>query len=90
MRLSDFTSRLPSRSSIAAVLIEYARICFGWPEEPPYQPLSNDVAEIEPEIINALNRIIDLPAEVEGTFKPTYLSLSGVSSRHSDNRSIHK
>jgi hypothetical protein len=68
-----------SRSSIAAVLIEYARICFGWPEEPPYQPLSNDVAEIEPEIINALNRIIDLPAEVEG-----------VSSRHSDNRSIHK
>ena len=54
----------------------YARICFGWPEEPPYQPLSNDVAEIEPEIINALNRIINLPAEVEGTFKPTYLSLS--------------
>ena len=54
----------------------YARICFGWPEEPPYQPLTNDVAEIEPEIINALNRIINLPAEVEGTFKPTCLPLS--------------
>jgi Protein of unknown function (DUF3987) len=44
----------------------YARSCFGWPEEPPYQPLSNDVAEIEPEIINALNRIVNLPAEVDG------------------------
>jgi len=55
----------------------YARFCFGWPEEPPYQPLTNEVAEIEPEIINALNRIINLPAEVEGTFKPTYLPLSG-------------
>jgi hypothetical protein len=54
----------------------YARICFGWPEEPPYQPLTNDVAEIEPEIINALNRIINLPAEIEGTFKPTFLPFS--------------
>lgn len=54
----------------------YARICFGWPEEPSYQPLNNDVAEIEPEIINALNRIINLPAEIEGTFKPTYLPLT--------------
>jgi hypothetical protein len=54
----------------------YARFCFCWPEEPPYQPLTNDVAEIEPEIINALNRIINLPAEVEGSFKPIYLPLS--------------
>lgn len=54
----------------------YARICFGWPEEPPYQPLTNEVAEIEPEIINALNRIVNLPAEVEGSFNPTYLPLS--------------
>jgi hypothetical protein len=54
----------------------YARICFSWPDEPGYKPLTNDVAEIEPEIINALNRIIDLPAEIDGTFKPSYLSLS--------------
>ena len=54
----------------------YARICFGWPEEPPYQALTNDAAEIEPEIINALNRIINLPSEMDGTFKPTYLRLS--------------
>jgi Protein of unknown function (DUF3987) len=54
----------------------YARICFGWPEEPPYQTLTNDAAEIEPEIINALNRIINLPSEMDGTFKPTYLRLS--------------
>ena len=54
----------------------YARICFGWPEEPPYQALTDDGAEIEPEIINALNRIINLPSEMDGTFKPTYLRLS--------------
>ena len=38
----------------------YARFCFAWPSEPDYQPLTNEVAEVEPEIMNALNRIIDL------------------------------
>jgi Protein of unknown function (DUF3987) len=54
----------------------YARICFGWPEEPPYRPLTNDVAEIEPAIINALNRIVDLSPEVGDTVEPAYLPLS--------------
>jgi hypothetical protein len=54
----------------------YARICFGWPEEPPYRPLTNDVAEIEPAIINALNRIINLSTEVGDTFKTACLPLS--------------
>jgi hypothetical protein len=54
----------------------YARFCFGWPEEPPYQALTNDVAEIEPEIINALNRLINLSVEVDGSFTPIYLPLS--------------
>ena len=35
----------------------YARFCFAWPEEPGYQPLTDDVQEAEPEIINALGRI---------------------------------
>jgi len=30
----------------------YARILFGWPAEPLYQPLTDEVAEVEPEIIN--------------------------------------
>ena len=41
----------------------YARFCFAWPEEPAHMPLSNEVTEIEPEIQNALTRIVDLPAE---------------------------
>jgi Protein of unknown function (DUF3987) len=38
----------------------YARILFGWPPEPAYQPLTDDVAEVEPDIINALVRINSL------------------------------
>jgi Protein of unknown function (DUF3987) len=38
----------------------YARVLFAWPADTPYRPLTNDVAEVEPEIVNALSRIIDL------------------------------
>ena len=38
----------------------YARICFAWPAEPSYRPLGNDVDEIEPELVNALTRLIRL------------------------------
>jgi hypothetical protein len=31
----------------------YARILFSWPVDPPYRPLTNEVAEVEPEIVNA-------------------------------------
>jgi hypothetical protein len=54
----------------------YARALFAWPNEAAYRPLSNDVAEIEPDIVNALTRIIDLPAEVNGFFVPRNVSLS--------------
>jgi uncharacterized protein DUF3987/bifunctional DNA primase/polymerase-like protein len=54
----------------------YARFCFAWPEEPAHMPLSNEVAEIEPEIQNALMRIIDLPAEEDGVFAPRTVGLS--------------
>ena len=55
----------------------YARVCFAWPSEPPYRALTNEVAEIEPEVINALTRIIDLPAEDDdGKFVPRYVPLS--------------
>jgi hypothetical protein len=38
----------------------YARFCFAWPVESSYRPLTDDVSEIEPEIINALGRLVDL------------------------------
>jgi Protein of unknown function (DUF3987) len=38
----------------------YARLLFAWPIDPPYRPLTNEVAEVEPEIVNALSRIVDL------------------------------
>lgn len=54
----------------------YARFLFAWPPEAPYRPLSNEVAEIEPEILNALKRIIDMPAVVEGAFAARPVGLS--------------
>jgi hypothetical protein len=55
----------------------YARICFSWPSEPPYRPLSDDVAEIEPEVVNALLRLIKLPCEGDAFGKMVPLSVAG-------------
>jgi len=38
----------------------YARICFAWPSEPGYRPLSNEISEIEPELVNALEKLVRL------------------------------
>ena len=38
----------------------YARICFAWPSEVGYRPLSDEVGEVEPEIFNALSRLVRL------------------------------
>ena len=54
----------------------YARFLFAWPEEPAHMPLSNEVVEIEPEIQNALTRLIDLPADAEGVFAPRTVELA--------------
>jgi hypothetical protein len=54
----------------------YARFCFAWPEEPVHMPLSNEVTEIEPEIQNALTRIVNLPADEDGVFAPQTVDLS--------------
>jgi hypothetical protein len=61
----------------------YARILFSWPPEPPYRPLSNDVAELEPEIFNALNRLADLEGGqgLEGEFAPRAIPLSDAAVR---------
>jgi hypothetical protein len=54
----------------------YARFCFAWPEEPAHMPLSNEVTEIEPEILNALTRIVDLPLSEDDVFAPKTVDLS--------------
>ena len=56
----------------------YARVLFAWPSEPGYRPLTNEVAEIEPEIINALTRIISLDGgqDKDGEFAPRAIPLS--------------
>jgi hypothetical protein len=54
----------------------YARFLFTWPEEPAHQPLSNEVSEIEPEIQNALTRLINLPTDEDGVFAPRTVDLS--------------
>ena len=54
----------------------YARVLFAWPDDPPYRPLTNEVAEVEPEIVNALSRIIDLASGSEGNFAPRDIPLS--------------
>jgi hypothetical protein len=56
----------------------YARVLFAWPPEPGYRPLTNEVAEIEPEIVNALTCIVGLDGVngKDGEFAPRSISLS--------------
>jgi Protein of unknown function (DUF3987) len=56
----------------------YARFCFSWPAEPTYRPLADNVAEVEPEIFNALMRLVDLEGgqDRDGGFAPRAIPLS--------------
>jgi len=55
----------------------YARFLYAWPKVPPYQPLTNDASEVEPEIQNLLTALIRLPAESDdGTFLSRDIRLS--------------
>jgi hypothetical protein len=55
----------------------YGRFLFGWPSTPDYRPLTNEVAEIEPELQSALKALIRLPAEdADNAFKPQAIPLS--------------
>src|SRR5262249_2378769 len=56
----------------------YGRVLFAWPSEPPYRALVNDVSEVEPEIVNALTRIINLDAGADrnGEFAPKAIPLA--------------
>jgi hypothetical protein len=54
-----------------------ARFLYCWPPEPAYQPLADDVGEVEPEIVNAITRLVELagpPGSEE--FAPKSIPLS--------------
>jgi hypothetical protein len=56
----------------------YARMCFSWPSEADFRALSNDCAEYEPIIVNALLRLVDeLPIKAQNDeFVPGEIRLS--------------
>jgi hypothetical protein len=55
----------------------YGRFLYAWPLAPDYRPLTNDAAEVEPELQNALTALNCLPSEdVEGVFAPQTIWLS--------------
>src|SRR5260370_2255692 len=55
----------------------YGRFLFGWASTPDYRPLTNEVAEIEPELQSALKALIRLPAEdADNVFAPQVIPLS--------------
>jgi Protein of unknown function (DUF3987) len=54
----------------------YARMCFGWPDEPGYRKLAQDSAEIEPPFLMALTRLVDLPMLNAEVFTPRDVELT--------------
>jgi hypothetical protein len=44
----------------------YGRFLYAWPLAPEYRPLTNEAAEVEPELQSALTALIRLPSEDEG------------------------
>jgi hypothetical protein len=57
-----------------------ARVLFSWPPEPAYQPLAHNIAELEPEIVNALTCLVDLKADGDDAseFVPRIVTLSSI------------
>ena len=53
----------------------YARHLFGWPAEPEYKPLADDADEVDPDLQEALMRLIDLPAGEGTEIEPRYIPL---------------
>jgi hypothetical protein len=55
----------------------YARFLFGWPVTPPYEPLSNEIGEVDPVFHDVLVKLIRLPDEdANGQFAPRVIALS--------------
>lgn len=55
----------------------HARFLFGWPSAPAYRPLTNDTAEVDPELLSALTALVSLPCEdMDGAFASRTIALS--------------
>jgi Protein of unknown function (DUF3987) len=54
----------------------HARFCFSWPPEPAHQSLSGKAAEVEPELVHALERLDALGGRDPDVFEPGYVPLS--------------
>jgi Protein of unknown function (DUF3987) len=52
----------------------YARFLFSWPGEAPYKSFDDYTADVEPEIINAFDRLSKLGGDAEG-FAPIHIPL---------------
>lgn len=53
------------------------RFVYAWPSAPDYRPLTNEAAEVDPELQSALTALIRLPSEdIEGAFTPQTICLS--------------
>lgn len=57
----------------------YGRMLFAWPEEAEFRELNDDVAEVEPAIVNALSHIVRLgDPDADAAFAPRSIPISGV------------
>jgi hypothetical protein len=55
----------------------YARVLFAWPDEPPYRELTDSIGEVEPEIVNALLRLVRMgDPDDDGVFAPKNIPMS--------------
>ena len=54
----------------------YARFLYAWPKEPPYAKPADTVEEIEPEVVNALTRLMRLPDQEGEVFFPRDVALA--------------
>ncbi len=62
----------------------YGRFLYAWPAAPDYRPLTNEAAEVEPELQSALTALIRLPSEDDdGVFARTAFGCPMVQSRSS-------
>jgi Protein of unknown function (DUF3987)/Bifunctional DNA primase/polymerase, N-terminal/Primase C terminal 2 (PriCT-2) len=52
----------------------YARMLFAWPDKAPYRPLTDTISEVEPEMVNALNRLSSLGGDQELVIRKTPLT----------------
>jgi hypothetical protein len=64
----------------------YSRFLYAWPPEAPFREPADDADEVDPEIINAFNRLASLLAGDDEAFVPRSIPLTAEASRpiHSD------